>query len=250
MNGNWNIEPASNSTSRPVISESSVKAFVSNVFLYMTGALLITAASAYVFSTMDGFIASMYNINEVTGAAKLNLFGYLIVFAPLIMVLIMGAGFNRLSAPALFALFFTYSAVMGMSLSSIFLVYTGASIFKTFIVTAATFGTMAAVGYTTKTDLTKFGSILIMALVGIIIASVINMFWYSSTMDLIISIVGVLIFTGLTAYDAQKIKQMAYRLESGSIIASKMAVMGALTLYLDFINLFLFLLRFLGDRRN
>ena len=249
MNNNWNIEQTEN-VSRVKISESSVKAFVSSVFLYMTGALLITAVSAYVFSTMDGFIAMMYNFNPATGVAKLNLFGYAIVFAPLIMVLIMGAGFNRLSAPALFALFFTYSAVMGMSLSSIFLVYTGASIFKTFIVTAATFGTMAAVGYTTKTDLTKFGSILIMALVGIIIASIINVIWYSSTMDLIISIAGVLIFTGLTAYDAQKIKQLAYQLDNSTAIASKFAVMGALNLYLDFINLFLFLLRFLGDRRN
>jgi hypothetical protein len=246
---NWNIEHAQ-TAGKVAATESNVKAFVSSVFIYMAGALLITAATAYVFSTMEGFLQLIYNVNPATGVARLNFFGYAIVFAPLVMVLIMGAGFNRLSAPALFALFFTYSALMGMSLSSVFLVYTGASIFKTFVVTAATFGTMAVVGYTTKTDLTKFGSILIMALIGIIIASIINMIWYSSTMDLIISIIGVLIFTGLTAYDAQKIKQLGYQLDNSTAIASKFAVMGALNLYLDFINLFLFLLRFLGDRRN
>jgi hypothetical protein len=139
---------------------------------------------------------------------------------------------------------------MGMSLSSILLVYTGASVFSTFVVTAGVFGIMALVGYTTKTDLTKFGSILMMGLVGIILASIVNFFLVSATMDYVISILGVLIFTGLTAYDVQKLKNIGMAIGPyQGLNADKMAIVGALTLYLDFINLFLFLLRFLGDRK-
>ena len=138
---------------------------------------------------------------------------------------------------------------MGASLSFIFLMYTGASIAKTFLITASMFGVMAVVGYTTKTDLSKFGSILMMGLVGIIIASVVNMFMRSGTMDYIISFLGVLIFTGLTAYDVQKLKRIGAQMGSEGEMTRKFTIMGALTLYLDFINLFLFLLRFFGNRR-
>lgn len=146
-------------------------------------------------------------------------------------------------------LFIAYSAIMGVSLSTIFLVYTASSIFTTFFITAGTFGVMAFLGYTTKTDLTKFGSILMMGLIGIIIASVVNMFMGSETTDYIISILGVLIFTGLTAYDVQKLKRIGSGVEYGTDETNKLAIMGALNLYLDFVNLFLFLLRFLGDRK-
>jgi FtsH-binding integral membrane protein len=148
-------------------------------------------------------------------------------------------------------LFIAFSVLMGMSLSFILLVYTGSSVFKTFAVTSAMFGVMAVLGYTTKTDLTKFGSILMMALFGIIIAMVINMFMHSSTMEYIISVIGVLIFTGLTAYDVQKLKRIGAGagVDIHDVNVRKMSIMGALTLYLDFINLFLFLLRFLGDRK-
>jgi hypothetical protein len=141
---------------------------------------------------------------------------------------------------------------MGMSLSFILLVYTGSSVFKTFAVTSAMFGIMAVLGYTTKTDLTKFGSILMMALFGVIIAMVVNMFMHSSMMEYIISVLGVLIFTGLTAYDVQKLKRIGAGitgLNAQDANVRKMSILGALTLYLDFINLFLFLLRFLGDRK-
>ena len=138
---------------------------------------------------------------------------------------------------------------MGMSLSFIFLAYSLGSIATTFVITAGMFGTMAILGYTTKTDLSKFGSIMIMGLVGIIIASFVNMLMQSAMMDYIISFLGVLIFTGLTAYDVQKLKRIGSQVGTSSETSRKLIVMGALTLYLDFINLFLFLLRFLGNRR-
>ncbi len=138
---------------------------------------------------------------------------------------------------------------MGASLSFVFLAYTGASIAKTFVITSAMFGFMALLGYTTKTDLTKFGSIMIMGLVGIIIASVVNMFMQSPMMDYIISFIGVLVFTGLTAYDVQKLKRIGAGVDTESESARKLTIYGALTLYLDFINLFLFLLRFFGNRK-
>ena len=137
---------------------------------------------------------------------------------------------------------------MGISLSSIFLIYSLGSIYLTFFVTAITFSIMAFLGYYTKTDLTKFGGILRMALIGIIVAMLVNFFMQSAMMDYIISMLGVLIFTGLTAYDMQKIRQIGMQVETGTESESKLALMGALTLYLDFINLFLFLLRFLGNR--
>jgi FtsH-binding integral membrane protein len=154
-----------------------------------------------------------------------------------------------MSYGTLVIVFGVFSVLMGMSLSFILLAYTGASIAQTFVTTAVMFGVMAVVGFTTKTDLTKFGSILFMALIGIIIASVINMFLGSGMMDYIISFIGVLIFTGLIAYDVQKLKRIGSGLMYQNQDANKLAIMGALSLYLDFINLFLFLLRFMGNRR-
>src|SRR5206468_3471053 len=148
--------------------------------------------------------------------------GYVVMFAPIGFVLLMSLGFQRLSSTALIALFLVYAVIMGMSLSFIFLVYTHGSIFQTFGIAAAMFGLMAALGYTTNTDLTKFGSILLMGLVGIIIASVVNMFMHSSQMNYIISFLGVLIFTGLTAYDVQKLKRIGAGVEHGTEAASKL----------------------------
>lgn len=158
--------------------------------------------------------------------------------------------FQKMSRANLSLMFLVYSVLMGMSLSFVLLVYTQASVFSTFVVTSGTFGLMALVGYTTNTDLTKFGSILFMALIGIILASVVNFFMHSGTLEYIISILGVLIFTGLTAYDVQKLKRIGMATgEYSGESKDKLAIMGALTLYLDFINLFLFLLRFLGNRK-
>ncbi len=220
------------------------RTFLSGVFGWMFLALSITAATSWLFASSPAFIGSMYN---ATGG--MTLLGWIIMLAPLGFVIWMSIGYYKYSASTLALLFIIYSILMGMSLSFIFLAYTGASIAKTFLITAGMFGTMAVVGYTTKTDLTKFGSILFMGLIGIIIASVVNMFMRSGTLDYIISFLGVLIFTGLTAWDVQKLKRIGSGAVEGAENTRKMTIMGALTLYLDFINLFLFLLRFFGNRR-
>ena len=226
------------------------RTFMANVFLWMTFALAITAITAYWFASSQELIGSLMNVTNgrYTG---LSMLGWIVTLAPLGFVLLMSLGFQRLSPAIMTLLFIAFSVLMGMSLSFILLVYTGSSVFKTFAVTSAMFGVMAVLGYTTKTDLTKFGSILMMALFGIIIAMVINMFMHSSTMEYIISVAGVLIFTGLTAYDVQKLKRIGSGagMEAGDANMRKLSILGALTLYLDFINLFLFLLRFLGNRK-
>jgi len=173
-----------------------------------------------------------------------------VMFAPLGMVLLMGMGFNRLSVTALTGIFLLYSIVMGVSLSFIFLAYAQSVIYQVFFISAAMFGTMAVVGYTTKTDLTKMGSLLFMALIGIIIASLVNMFMKSPGLSYAISFIAVIVFTGLTAYDVQKLKNIGATAEKGTEATAKMSILGALTLYLDFINLFLALLRIFGGRRE
>jgi FtsH-binding integral membrane protein len=175
--------------------------------------------------------------------------GTITMFAPLAFVLIISFGFNRLSYGVLAFLFVAFSAIMGVSLSYILLIYTASSVLGVFITTSAVFGIMAVAGYTTKTDLTKFGSIMMMGLFGIIIASVVNMFMRSSQLEYIISYIGIAVFVGLTAYDVQKLKRIGAGLEYGDASAKKMALMGGLTLYLDFINLFLMILRLFGRRR-
>jgi uncharacterized protein len=221
------------------------KTFMSSVFSWMFAALAITSVVAFYFGNSVDLITLL--VDPMVG--KMTGLGYLVMFAPLAFVLVMSFGFNKLSYPVLLFIFLLFSAVMGMSLSFIFLAYTASSIFGTFIAASGMFGIMAVVGYTTKTDLTKFGSIMMMGLVGIIIASLINMFMHSSQMDYIISFVGVLVFTGLTAYDVQKLKNIGAGIQFGTAAASKLVIMGALNLYLDFINLFLMLLRLFGNRK-
>lgn len=241
MKYNQQINFVQNNTSAVPI----VKTFLSAVFGWMFLALSITAITAWVFSTTPAFMSAM--INPATGS--MTLFGWVVMLAPLGFVLWMSAGFYKYPASTLALLFVIFSVLMGMSMSFIFLAFTGASIAKTFLITAGMFGTMAVVGYTTKTDLSKFGSIMFMGLIGIIIASVINMFMHSGTLDYLISFGGVLVFTGLTAWDVQKLKRIGSGAVEGADNTRKMVIMGALTLYLDFINLFLFLLRFFGNRR-
>jgi len=219
--------------------------YLAGVFMWMFLAMAITAATAWLFASSPNLM--MLLINPETGSMSIG--GWIAMLAPLGLVMWMSAGFQRMSASTMVLVFVGYSVLMGVSLSFIFLAYTGASIAKTFLITSGMFGTMAILGYTTKTDLTKFGSIMFMGLIGIIIASVVNMFMHSSTMDYIISFGGVLIFTGLTAYDVQKLKRIGSQVTHNDEIGRKLTIMGALTLYLDFINLFLFLLRFFGDRK-
>jgi FtsH-binding integral membrane protein len=221
------------------------KTFLSTVFTYMGLALGITGLVSYIFGTDPAYISLL--VHQTGGFTGL---GYVVMFAPLIFVFAMGLGFQRFSSSILLALFLVYSILMGMSISFIFLIYTAGSIYSTFFITAGTFGVMALLGYTTSTDLTKFGSILMMGLIGIVIASIVNWFLKSSMMQYVISFLGVLIFTGLTAYDVQKLKRIGEGTEYGTEDTRKLSIMGALTLYLDFINLFLFLLRFFGNRKD
>ena len=223
-------------------SRSTTNTFVANVFSLMFTALIISGLSAVWFAT-DGM--KSYVINVEGGLTTL---GWVSMLSPIGLVMLIGFGFQKYSAKFLLGIFLLYSTLTGVSLSTVFSIYTSSSIASTFFISSLTFGVMALTGYTTKTDLTKWGSLLFMGVIGIVIASIINMFLGSSLMHYLISIVGVLVFTGLTAYDVQKIKNIGNKIDEGTQTAQKLMIMGALTLYLDFINLFLMMLRLFGNR--
>jgi FtsH-binding integral membrane protein len=222
-------------------SGTIARTFIANVFSWMFLALAITAATSWYFAE-SGMVKYLFS------STGLNILGWIVMLSPFGFVIALSAGIQRFSAYTMTLLFILYSIVMGISLSFIFLAFTHSSIALTFVSTSVMFGVMAVAGYTTKTDLTKMGSLLFMALIGIVIASVINMFMRSSGLDFIISIAGVIIFTGLTAWDVQKIKRIGEQATEGEM-TKKLTIFGALTLYLDFINLFLFLLRFMGNNK-
>jgi len=224
-------------------SATMSKTFLASVFSWMFAALTITSIVAYAFANNASLIGLLVGETGLTGL------GWVVMFAPIGFVFAMSLGFNKFSYPVILFLFLLYSAVMGASLSFIFLIYTASSLYGTFAAAAGMFGLMSVVGYTTKTDLTKFGSIMMMGLVGIIIASIINWFLQSDSMSYIISFIGVLVFTGLTAYDVQKLKRIGAGVEHGTDESNKLVIWGAMDLYLDFINLFIFMLRLFGDRK-
>lgn len=225
---------------------ASIRQFMSIVFSWMAAALVLSGVTAWVFAHSPELMPLLIDFT----AGGLSTLGYIVMFAPLGFVILMSFGYNRLSYQVLVALFLVFGVIMGMSLSFIFLVYTLGSIIQVFAAAAAMFGIMAVAGFRTNTDLTRFGSIMYMGLIGIIIASVINFFMGSAQFDYIISIIGVLVFTGLTAYDVQKLKRIgAGEGLTGDESMGKLAIMGALNLYLDFINLFLMLLRLFGGRK-
>jgi FtsH-binding integral membrane protein len=226
---------------RDVAFDAGLRSYMLSVYNYMASGVLLTGVVALLFS-WGGATSPAAQVLMGPGILK-----YIIMFAPLAFVMVLSFGINRLSTATAQALFWGYAAVMGLSLSSIFLMYTGTSIAQTFFATAAAFAGLSLYGYTTKKDLSGFGTFLIMGVVGIIVAMVINMFLHSTALDLAISAIGVLLFAGLTAYDTQRIKSM-YAYVAGSDMMGKSVVMGALNLYLDFINMFLFLLRFMGNR--
>lgn len=213
---------------------------VNQVYTWMTLGLALTATVGYYVSESE----VLTNLIFSNGLIVIGL-----IVAQLGIVLGLSAGINRLSGSTATGLFILYSALTGLTFSAIFMVYTYSSIASTFFVTSGTFAAMSVFGHTTKRDLTKLGSIAFMALIGIILASLVNMFMQNSMLELGISVIGVLLFTGLTAYDAQRIKEMAAMVNDGES-ETKVSVMGALSLYLNFINLFLMLLRFLGVARN
>ncbi len=227
---------------REAAFDAGLRSYMLSVYNYMASGVMLTGIIALLFANSP-YVELLYNAR---GGA--SLLGYVVMFAPLAFVFTLSFGINRLSTSTAQMLFWAYAAVMGLSLSSIFRVYTGESIALTFFSTSAAFAGLSLYGYTTKRNLSGLGTFLIMGLVGLLVASVINMFLQSGTMQLVISFVGVLLFAGLTAYDTQKIKSM-YDYVAGTEFMGKAIVMGALTLYLDFINMMMFLLRFMGDRR-
>lgn len=225
-----------------VIDQNIAKTFMSNVFAYMFGGLLLTGVIAYWFAS-SGLIFDYLITSE--GTTPLY---WIAMFGPLALVFGMSLGFNKLSTPAMIMLFIAYAALNGIAFSTIFVSYELGAIYKAFFSAALVFGTMSVVGYTTKTDLTKMGNILRIGLFALIGAIVINLFMQSSAFDFIISIGGVIIFTGLTAYDVQKLKRIGAGVDMQDASTKKLVTFGALTLYLDFVNLFLFLLSLFSSR--
>jgi FtsH-binding integral membrane protein len=228
--------------------DEGLRAYMLRVYNYMALGLAITGGAA-----LGTFLMA---VDRSGGTAKLTAFGNLIytsplkwvvIFGPLAFVLVLSFGIHRLSVAAAQALFWVYAASVGLSLSIIFLVYTGQSIVQVFFVTAASFGALSLYGYTTRRDLSAFGAFMVMGLFGIIIAMLVNVFLQSTALQFVISVIGVFVFAGLTAWDTQRIKEMYFEGDE-ELVAGRKAVMGALALYLDFINLFMMLLQLLGRR--
>ena len=230
------------------VIDQGLRSYMLKVYNYMGSALLVTGIVALLTFKFAVESVSPLEFTDLGQTLYNSGFAWVVMLAPLGVVLYMSFGIAKMSASKAQTVFWIFAALMGLSLSSIFAVYTETSITRVFFITAGTFGAMSIYGYTTKRDLTKLGSFLMMGLIGIIIASIVNIFMKSSMMYFVISVLGVLIFVGLTAYDTQKIKNM-YLASDDSEISGKKAVMGALTLYLDFINLFIMLLRLFGQRR-
>ena len=218
--------------------DEGLRSFMLKVYNYMGLGLALTGAVAFFVSTSPALMQAIFGTP----------LQWLVMLSPFAFILVLSFGINRLRPATAQLLFWAFAGVMGLSLSSIFIVYTGTSVARVFFITASVFGAMSLYGYTTKKSLASWGSFLFMGLIGILIAMVVNIFLASSALHFIISVVGVLIFTGLTAYDTQQIKHQYYGGDT-AVIAEKKAIMGALRLYLDFINLFIMLMHLLGQNR-
>ena len=231
---------AAGSATRSALIDEGLKAHMNKVYATMSVGMVLTGAVAWAVGTNDAMMAAIYGT-----ALK-----WVVIFAPLVMVFAFGAVINRISAAAAQLFFYVYASLMGLSLASIFAIYTGVSIAQTFLVTAIAFAGLSLYGYTTKRDLSGFGTFLMMGLIGIVVASIVNLFLASGALAFAISVIGVLIFAGLTAFDTQSIKNeyIQHAQMGDSEWLGKSAIMGALRLYLDFINMFMFLLQFLGNR--
>ncbi|WP_315759949.1 Bax inhibitor-1/YccA family protein [Sphingomonas sp. Y38-1Y] len=227
---------ATRAGSRGEAYDAGLRSYMLSVYNYMASGVLLTGVVALLFAA-SGAAAAVFGTP----------LRWVIALAPLAFVMVLSFGLNRLSTFATQALFWAFAAVMGLSMSAIFLVYTGPSIAITFFATAVAFLSLSLYGYTTKRDLSGLGTFLIMGLVGLIVASLLNLFFQSPVMNMVISAIGVLLFAGLTAYDTQRIKSM-YDYVAGTDMMGKAVVMGALSLYLDFVNMFQFLLSFMGSR--
>lgn len=244
METNFRNTPLEKIQSATIVSENKL---LRSAFAWMAVAMVLTTISSLLFAFVPQLTSLLLEPTEF--GFKPTILAYVVMFAPLLFVLAMSFGINKMNYLTLVGVFAAYAIINGISFSFIFFVYNIGSIVNVFLSTSALFAIMAIAGYTTKTDLTKMGNILMIGLIGIVVASLINMFMHSAKMDYIISILGVVIFTGLTAWDVQKIKIMGENADD-SEQSKKMGVMGALTLYMDFINLFLFLLRLFGGRKD
>ncbi|MFC0199187.1 Bax inhibitor-1/YccA family protein [Paracoccus rhizosphaerae] len=232
---------------RRAVVDEGLRAYMNKVYGLMAVGMGVTAVAAYGIAA--GAVTPEGQLTALGAAIYTSPLRWVIMFAPLLMVFAFGAALNRLSVSAATFMFYGFAALMGLSISSIFLVYTGVSIVQTFLVTAIAFAGLSLWGYTTKKDISGWGSFLIMGLIGLIVASIVNIFMQSPAMQFAISVIGVLIFAGLTAYDTQNIKNTYLQMASSdSDFIGKSAIMGALRLYLDFLNLFMFLLQFMGNR--
>jgi hypothetical protein len=228
--------------------DAGLRAHMIRVYNYMASGLALSGIVAFgLFSSPQ--LASLFFEVTPRGVAGLNVLGWVAILAPLGLLLLVGFRAAQMSVGAVQAVYWAVTALMGVSLSLLLFRYTGASVARTFFVTAAAFGGLSLYGYTTKRDLTAMGKFLFMGLIGIILAGLVNMFWPSGTLNFIISVAGVLIFSGLIAYDTQKIKEQ-YSDAYGTDVMEKAAIFGALSLYLDFVNLFQFLMSFLGQSRD
>ena len=228
--------------------DEGLRNYMLKIYNFMAMGLLITGAFAFATWNFPPLTSLMFNIGSNGEFLGLSGLGMLISFAPLGIAVYFFMGLGRMSISAAQTLFWVYAGVMGMSLSYLGLIYTGQSLARTFFICAAVFGAMSLYGYTTKRDLTSMGSFLVMGLIGIIIVSLVNIFLRSPAIDFATSFIGIAVFMGLTAWDTQKLKTLYYSAGGGEI-GQKMSILGAFSLYLDFINLFLYMLRFFGDRK-
>ena len=237
--------------------DEGLRSYMLGIYNYMTIAMVITGGVAIGLANFMVAGAGEQAVAQMANGTPLSQLGYAIVasplkwvvmLAPLAFVLVMSFGMNKMSASTLRTIFFAYSAAMGVSMASIFLIYTGASIAQTFFVTAAAFAGLSLFGYTTKKNLSGMGSFLMMGLIGLIVAMLVNLFLQSSALMFAINVIGVLIFAGLTAWDTQRLKHMYDVVAHNGEAMAKTSIMGALSLYLNFVNLFMFLLSFLGNR--
>ncbi len=229
--------------------DQGLRSYMLRIYNYMAIAVAITGVAALASANM-AFDQSTGSLTSFGAAIYTSPLKWVIMFAPLGFIFMFGSMVNRVSVSTGQFMLYAFGALMGLSLSSIFLIYTGQSIVQTFFVTAAAFAGLSLYGYTTKRDLSGFGTFLVMGLIGLIIASVVNIFLASSMMSFIISVVGVLIFAGLTAYDTQRLKHMYDHVAGNEQMMGRTAIMGALSLYLNFVNMFMFLLQFMGGNRD
>jgi len=236
---------------RAIAIDAGLRAYMLRVYNYMAAAVALTGLAAWVIfqasvvTNDGGTITGLTNFGQTLFVSPLK---WVVIFSPLVLVFAISAGIERLSLSTAQLLFWVFAALMGISLGSVFMIYTPVSITRVFFISAASFGALSLYGYTTQRDLSAMGSFMMMGLFGLIIASIVNLFWPSGPLAFAISIIGVIVFAGLTAWDTQRIKEM-YDVNDDGTASGRKAVMGALSLYLDFLNLFLMLLRLLGDRR-